>query len=171
MRKLLSLLFLLSLASPAVASDDAMQEYVPGAEVTGTARLSWLLWEVYDATLYAPGGAFSRDKPFALRLKYLLEIEGSDIAKRSCKEMRNQGYDNEVKLAAWFTQMKNIFPDVTPGTELTGFYQPGGPTIFYKDGQEIGTIRDPEFGKHFFDIWLSEDTTEPAMRRKLMGES
>ena len=37
-------------------------------------RLTYLLWDVYDAMLYAPKGKWSHDKPFALKLSYLRSL-------------------------------------------------------------------------------------------------
>lgn len=168
MRKVIALLFSVwLLGSPALAL--TVQDYLPNAQKVGEGRLTYMFWDVYDAQLYAPEGEWNPDKPFALTLHYLRALDGDAIADRSVEEMRKQGYDDEVKLAAWHSQMREIFPDVVDGTELTGLHQPGEATKFYKDGQLIGSVRDTDFGRHFFDIWLSERTTEPKLRRKLLG--
>ena len=62
-----------------------------------------------------------------------------------------------------------IFPNVSENTSLVGVYTKEGTSIFYKDELEIGRVIDPEFGMAFFNIWLSEKTTEPELRRKLLG--
>ena len=144
---------------------------VPEATSVGTGRLTYLFWDVYDATLYAPKGEWSREKPFALTLHYLRHLDGHAIADRSVQEMRQQGFDDEVRLATWHTQMQDIFPDVQDGTKLTGIFVPGGATEFYLGDQHIGAIHDPMFGQWFFNIWLSEYTSEPQLRRKLLGHS
>ena len=108
-------------------------------------------------------------QPFALKLSYLREIEGKKIADRSIEEMRDQGIQDEVKLATWHSQMRNIFPDVDAGINLTGISTDKGEAVFYKDNLEIGRISDPQFSKAFFDIWLNEQTSAPDLRRKLLG--
>jgi hypothetical protein len=169
MRKSWSLfaLFLL-LASPVMANDVA-EKYVPDAQIVGTGRLSVVFWSVYDATLYAPKGQWNADAPYALSIQYLLEIEGKDIADRSAEEIRKQGFSDEEMLTQWQTQMQDLFPNVKEGTELTAVLNPQKSTDFYFDGQFIGSIKDPDFGGHFFNIWLSEKTSEPALRKKLLG--
>ena len=150
----------------------AMQQirtHIPTAQKVGQGRLTYLLWDVYDATLYAPQGSWQKDKPFALELSYLREIEGKKIADRSIEEMRNQGMTDEVKLATWHAQMRKIFPDVDAGVRLTGVYTKKGEAVFYKNDREIGRISDPKFSKAFFDIWLNEKTSAPDLRRKLLG--
>lgn len=158
------------LHTPALASDEAMHA-VPHAGIVGSGRLSVVLWDVYDATLYAPYGQWSAEKPFALSIRYFREIEGADIANRSVEEIRKQGFANEEQLAKWKIQMQHIFPDVKNGTELTAVYTPRKSTDFYSDGKPIGSIKDAEFGTHFFNIWLSEKTSEPKLRKKLLGLS
>jgi hypothetical protein len=41
--------------------------------------------------------------------------------------------------------------------------------LFLLNGQPAGEIRDPEFARLFFGIWLSPRTSEPAMRRALLA--
>lgn len=154
--------------TPAYALDH-IKKFVPQAEKVGQGRLTYMLWDVYDAALYAQQGLWEQDKPFALQLSYLRKISGKKIADHSIKEMRNQGFGDEVKLATWHTRMKNIFPNVDDGIILTGVYTDTGETVFYLDDTEIGRINDPEFSKAFFDIWLSERTSAPDLRQKLLG--
>lgn len=154
--------------SPATAAE-FIQQHVPSAKIVGEGRLSVMFWDVYDAELLAPEGKWEQTSPFALKLSYLRDIKGKKIADRSAQEMRDQGFDDEVKLAAWHAQMRNIFPDVYEGITLTGVYTKSGETVFYKNEKKIGQIQDPEFGKLFFDIWLSEETNAPGLRQKLLG--
>ena len=156
--------------TPAFAMQN-IRSHIPTAQKVGQGRLTYLLWDVYDATLYAPEGDWKKDEPFALELAYLREIEGKKIADRSVEEIRNQGFDNEVKLATWHTQMRKIFPDVAEGDIITGVFTENGQSVFYKDNTEVGRIKDSEFSRAFFDIWLNEKTSAPNLRRKLLGAS
>ncbi|MDP9126731.1 MAG: chalcone isomerase family protein [Pseudomonadota bacterium] len=151
------------------AANDVISSAVPKASVVGHGRLSYVFWDVYDATLYAPEGHWIPNKPFALSVEYHTPIEGKDIADRSAQEMRNEGLADEIKLAAWHAQMKSVFPDVKSGTTLTAVYVPGRQTIFYEGDQPIGVIKGNDFAGYFFGIWLSDKTTEPALRRALLG--
>lgn len=135
----------------------------------GQGSLHYLIWHVYDATLYASDKSFSFDKPFKLHLDYKRDLKGDDIADRSAQEIRQLGLNDEVKLATWHAQMKAIFPDIKDGVRLTGVYAPNKPTIFYKNNAKIGVIKDPDFGKWFFRIWLDRNTSEPELRQALLG--
>lgn len=164
---LLGLIFSIFVA-PAFAVEVA-QKYIPDAKEVGKARLTYMMWDVYDASLYAPKGQWRNDKPYALQLRYLRSLKGDAIAKRSVEEMRKQGFNDEMKLAAWYSQMRDIFPDVKKGTEIVGISTANKATQFYKNGSLIGEIQDADFGKKFFGIWLNEKTSEPKMRRQLLG--
>lgn len=137
-------------------------------EVVGQARLSVLFFKVYDATLYAPKGQYRADQAFSLSLRYLRDFEGVKIAERSIDEMRKQGYANEQKLSLWRREMTALFPDVKAGSELTAVRTASGITDFYRGLERIGQVRDPEFSRQFFAIWLGEKSSEPEMRRQLL---
>ncbi len=157
------------IAAPAHA-EAFIKNYIPEAKITGSDRYTYMLFDIYDATLYAPKGQWEDNKPFALSLKYLRSLKGEKIAARSAEEMRKQGFKDEIKLAGWYSQMNEIFPNVTKGTNLTGVLLPNKETVFYKDNKRIGTIKDPEFGKWFFGIWLAHNTTAPTLRQNLIGQ-
>ncbi len=84
--------------------------------------------------------------------------------------MRKQGFADEVTLARWFDLMSDIIPDVNPDTELLGIADADQNTIFLRNGESIGRINEPAFTRAFFDIWLSEATSAPALRQRLLGE-
>ncbi len=166
---MVGLLFLCLAGQGALAAMDLAVSFVPDAKQVGQGRLSVLFWDVYDAKLYAPDGTWSQDKPFMLSLHYFREIKGVDIADRSVQEIRNQGFDDEVKLAAWHTQMKHLFPDVEDGSILSAVFIPGEKIKFFDRHQPIGVVNDAMFVRLFADIWLSEKTSRPDLRRQLLG--
>lgn len=169
-RSILIMLFALGFGTPTLAADAVIQQ-IPNANKVGEGRLSIVFWDVYDATLYAPNGEWNPEEPHALSIRYFREIEGADIAERSIEEMRKQGFSDERLLADWHKQMLAIFPDVKDGTELTALFTHQKTTDFYHNGKRIGSVNAPLFGKHFFDIWLSEKTSEPSLRKALLGQS
>lgn len=164
-----TLLIVCFLPSLAFATQAPIKKYASNLEIVGQGRLTYMIWDVYDATLYAPNGSYQKGKPFVLSLDYLRKIKGEDIVERSIKEMRKQGYTNEKKLNQWAKKMAEIFPDVDKGVSLTGIRHENGYTFFYKNGTRIGVIKDKEFSEKFFDIWLNEKTSDPKLRKKLLG--
>jgi len=162
------LTMLLLLASPAHSSD-TIRRYVPNAELVGTTRFTYWFWNVYDITLYAPQGKWRNNRPYALTLSYLRTFTGKAIVERSVEEIRQLGFSNERQLQRWSIAMQRIFPDVEAGKTLTGIYRPQAATRFYQGDRLIGEVRDPEFCPWFFVIWLSKKTSEPDLRKALLG--
>ena len=163
--KLISLSVLLCCMSAA----NAVSSYISNPLPVGEARLEVMFFDIYDAKLIASDGDFHPDKPFALSLTYLREFKGKSIASRSIDEMRDQGMEDEVKLATWFEQMQQLFPDVDKGQTITGIADASGRAVFYYNDSKIGSVDDPDFTQWFFNIWLSENTSQPKMREKLLG--
>jgi len=147
----------------------ASNSLVPNAKLVGEARYKYILWSVFDAKLFAPNGQLTKGAPFALELTYLRDFSDRDLAKQSIEEMRNQGFKNEVKLAAWYREMERIFPSVKKGTSITGVHAPGVGTHFYFGRKFIGTVKDQEFSSRFFSIWLGPQANDQSFRRKLLG--
>ncbi|MGV0998914.1 MAG: chalcone isomerase family protein [Fluviibacter sp.] len=122
---------------------------------------------VYEASLWV--GPNKDRPPLALQLIYKRHIGGQQIVEASIKEMRQLGA-SEHMLQTWATQMRNLFPDVKPGDQITGIYKPGSATFLF-NGREIGTINDLEFARYFFAIWLDPRTSDPGLRASLLGQT
>ncbi len=148
---------------------DMVARYIENPRKIGEGILTILFWDVYRAELYAPMTGWRPDAPFALSLKYLRDLKGADIVDRTISEMRGQGFYDDLTLNAWRGQLQDIFPNVSDGTRLTGVRDNEGNTVFFRDGNKIGEVKDPAFTRRFFDIWLGARTSEPDLRRALFG--
>lgn len=158
-----------AVAKTTLSFEQITQQYINSPKVVGAAQLKVMFWEIYNAKLAAPNGEWKKDAPFALSLTYLRDFDGEEIASRSVDEMRDIGYEDEVLLAKWYEQMRSVFPNVKEGENITGVMDKEQYTHFYYDGNLIGSIEDKSFGQAFFDIWLNEKTSEPKMRKQLLG--
>jgi hypothetical protein len=164
-------------ASGAIASQNVPLQPPEVADISnarsvGAARLTVWGFQVYDARLWAPP-EFSADsferRSFALEITYLRSFDNGVIAERSLKEMRGIGRMSEQQAAQWLSQMRKIFPDIAKGDRLVGLHKPGEGALFSLNGKPVGEIRDAEFGRLFFGIWLSPLTSAPQLRRELLG--
>lgn len=171
MLKLTTFIVLYFMMTSHAYANHVVNQHMPDAKKVGEGRFSFVFWDVYDATLYAPNGKWSPERPYALSIRYFREINGADIADRSIEEIKKQGFSDVKSLEDWHKQMLAIFPDVKDGTELTALFTSNKKTTFYHNGKLIAVIKDPLFGKYFFDIWLSDKTSEPALRKALLGQS
>ena len=70
----------------------------------------------------------------------------------------------------WQQALQAALPDVQAGDRLTGLYQPDQGVVFQKNGQAVGAVPDAAFARLFFGIWLSPQTSEPALRQALLAQ-
>lgn len=145
---------------------------LPDARLLGSGRLTFMLFHVYDARLWA-GPEFDVVRydqvPLALELEYARGFDNADIAERSIEEMRRSGPIAPEKATRWLSAMKQAFPNVAAGDRTTGVQVPGVAARYFVNGKFTGEIRDPEFTRLFFGIWLSTRTSEPRLREALLA--
>lgn len=146
---------------------------VPQASLSGSTRLKVWGFDIYDAQLWvAPGFQAARyaDTPFALELLYLRDFSRGDIARRSLAEMRRSADISDAQAQAWQHKLEAAFPDVKKGDRILGIYLPQTRTArFVTNGRPTGEVSDGDFARLFFGIWLSPQTSEPAMRNALVA--
>ncbi len=171
----------LALAAPALAAAAASADAAPPAEVAqalasprlhGSGRLRFFGLHVYDARLWV-GDPFVptryEDHAFALELHYARKLEGAAIAQRSIAEMRRAGPMSDGQAVAWEAALMRAFPNVVDGDRLTGVHLPGEAVRFFHNSRVTAAVADPAFGRAFFGIWLAATTSEPDLRRQLIG--
>jgi Chalcone isomerase-like len=159
-------------AAAAVTAPRDISQALDQARKLGQSRLVVFGFNIYDAKLWVQDGfavANYTNSAFALELRYLRNFSGGSIADRSLKEMRNIGTVSDSKAQEWLDQMRKTFPDIKKGDQLIGIHRADGSASFLLNGKQIGEVRDPEFNRLFFGIWLSSKTSEPKMRRDLIG--
>lgn len=136
----------------------------------GSGRLRFLGLHIYDARLWSPlPVADYAAMPLALELEYGRALDGAKIAERSLDEMRRVGSFDEATSRRWLEAMTRFFPDVKAGDRITGVHRPGEAARFFVNGALRGEVREPEFARLFFGIWLSPRTSEPGLRTQLLG--
>ncbi|MEP6943023.1 MAG: chalcone isomerase family protein [Betaproteobacteria bacterium] len=175
----LVLALLLAHAFSAAAADTpglppAVAAQLPEVRIRGGGELTFLGLSIYDARLFRDTrarGEVSTDERFALELIYKRRLYGTLIADRSVEEMTKLGYGSEEQRARWGARLKKILRDVDDGDSITGVNLPKRAVRFYKNGAPIGTIDDPEFARAFFAIWFDPRTSEPVLRKQLLGEA
>lgn len=160
----------------ALAGLQAQAETAPLAQLRAAGSGTYTYWgfDGYRASLWVEPGfepaAYARQR-HALELQYLRNFKGRDIAERSIEEMRRIGPFGESQAQDWLQAMVAAFPDVRAGDRLLGLHLPGRGVQFYYNGRPTSEIRDPEFARLFFGIWLSEQTPAPKLRAALLGQA
>ncbi|NQW94052.1 MAG: chalcone isomerase family protein [Polaromonas sp.] len=145
---------------------------LPLSRLVGKGRLTFWGFQVYDARLWALPD-FKPDnfpaQPFALELAYLRGFDNQDVAERSITEMRRSAAISDVQAKTWIAEMMRVLPDVKTGDRVMGIHRPGSGAQFLVNGKQSGEIRDAEFARLFFGIWLSPKTSEPKLRSALLS--
>jgi hypothetical protein len=171
-----SVALLLLIVAPALAEVSAPElasavlTLMPGVRLRGGGELTFLGLSIDDGYFWGPRAGWSSDQPFALELVYHRRLYGAMIAERSVEEMARLGYGTPRQRERWGEQMKRIFPDVDEGDCLIGANLPHQGARFFRNGAPIGNIDDRDFARAFFAIWLDPRSSEPELRRKLLGE-
>ncbi|MDI7776266.1 hypothetical protein [Asticcacaulis sp. EMRT-3] len=142
---------------------------VPQPEKVGTGRLNIVMMPILDVTLFAPQAHWRPDAPFALQVTFLRPLQGHKLAGHALDEMRHIGLDGDPHLNVWGQKLSAVLPDVTRGDVLTGVRDAAGGTSFFMGAERLGHFADPSFSDAFFGICLSPRTSQPALRREVLG--
>ena len=141
-------------------------------KLIGSGNLSFFGINLYKASLFSTSN-FDHKNPFkinfALEIQYLKSFRSEKIANISQKEMHKLNTYDENNLNLWHKWMLAKFPDISKNDVLTGVFSPTFGIKLFHNNNLIATNNDTDFAKAFFSIWLNKDTSEPALRKKLLG--
>jgi len=159
------------LVGPAMAKPVEISGLVKAAEPLGKASLKVLVFHAYDAELWTDAKPFSYDAPFALMLTYRMDFSTDDLVERSIQEMEGiYGAYDDVAKSKLTAELTKAFPNVTDGDRITAYFVPAKGVTIYYNGVRRSAI-STTFAKPFMDIWMSEKTSEPGLRKRLLGKN
>tara|TARA_R110001592_G_scaffold337300_1_gene623569 strand:+ start:177471 stop:177965 length:495 start_codon:yes stop_codon:yes gene_type:complete len=157
------LVLLAALFSLPVAADDGRWLLV------GEAQLKVLFWPVYNSRLYSADGEYLEgQRPLRLEIQYLRDVAAADLVENTQSEWDRLPAAS-LKSEQWLQTLAQIWPDVGVDDVLELQVDEAGRSAFLMNSQPLGGIDDPDFGKHFLNIWLSPDTSRPELRLALIG--
>ena len=149
-----------------------VQSVAQDLRLVGQGQMRFLGLRIYDARLWVEprfeAQAFAA-YPLALELTYHRAFRGEAIAQRSVQEIQRQRTLSSEEAKRWTAALAQWLPDVQAGDTLTGVYLPGQGMQLWRGSQDLGVLPDPELARHFFGIWLSEQTSEPSLRQALLA--
>jgi len=137
-----------------------------GWQEWGAGEMRFFGFRLYRATLWVAGSSIDT-APFALTLHYHRDITRAQLVSSSIDEMRRTGTP-EAMAEKWRADLERVFPDVREGDRIIGIHLPGTGARFYHQGKLTGEVRDPEFSRRFFAIWLDPKTRSPDVRALLL---
>lgn len=159
-------------ASPTPPLPAELMPLSPDAQLQGEATFRFFGLQLYDIRLWAPPSFLAENyvgHPFALELIYARKLDGQAIAERSLAEMRRGGTIDPERARAWLAFMTSAFPDVGSRDRITGVHDGQGGVRFFFNGKPTAQLQDKVFARLFFGIWLSNQTSAPALRKSLLG--
>ena len=128
-----------------------------------------MFWKIYTASLFTASGQFdSNSTEYALELHYARDISQKQLIEATAEQWQYLGVDESI-YTQWLPLLENIWPDINKGDRLTLHVTPTT-SRFILNGDDIGSIKDSQFGSTFSDIWLSERSKYPRLRRRLIGK-
>ncbi len=162
MRRLVTIALTLLLCGQTQASTAALR-------MVGEARLTFLFWPIYDSRLYSADGTYQEGQlPLRLEIQYLRDITAQDLITHTHSEWQKQGLSHAGQ-QQWLQLLSQLLPNVRQNDVLAMIVDEQGGSAFWVNGQALGQIDDPDFGKQFLSIWLSPNTSRPDLRQALLG--
>jgi len=141
----------------------------------GQANMRWFGLLLYEARLWTLDAFDSKhwaDQRFALELVYARSFDGAKIAQASLELMQAQHGKVTERDRQWLAWMQQSFPNIQAKDRLLGLHQGAKEGCRFVHNRQVRLdIPDAQFAKAFFGIWLDPRTTEPALRRSLIGEA
>lgn len=171
MRLILTLLACVLFTGPAYARPAEVGRALPASQMVGQATYEAFSLRLFRAELWADGGNFAWDRPFALTLIYERSARASLLVNRSISEMSSRGAGNARTLAPLRERLTACFPNISRGDRITGVSTGPNTARFYYNGAQLCDVTWPNFSRHFFGIWLAgRDGRAAEISAQLRGE-
>jgi len=165
-------------AAPMAAAD--FTERLPVGDsslaLQGAGTASYLLWDVYDAALYAPAGASAEaisaaEVPMSLILEYHRDVRVDDIRKATWKALDEQYTPAEREaLRPGIDAIQDAMIDVSDGDRYRLDWVPGnGRLVLSLNGEIRFESDDAELARSYFGIWLAEPPLSESLRAALLS--
>lgn len=131
-----------------------------------TATLSWLMWDAYDAELWTDAEKWSYEAPFALRLRYKMGFTTEELVSRTIDEIK--AMDKISTPEKYQADLEKAFPNVAKNDRITAVFLPPHTVKIFHNGTATHRFSDAVFARAFFNIWLSEKSSNPKFSRTLL---
>jgi hypothetical protein len=156
---------------PDIARAGAPLTFVPQPGLVGSGRLNILTVPVLDVSLFAPLSHWRPDRPYALQVTFLRDLEARRMAGHIRDEMRHIGVEDGPRLNLWTERLKSVLPDMKRNEVLTGVHDESGTVLFFRNDKGVGRVSESGFSDAFFGICLGPRTSQPKLREANLGLS
>lgn len=142
----------------------------------GSGTASYLIWDVYDASLYAPaeaneGEIVNAEVPMSLVLEYRRDVGVDDIRKATWAALDEQYMGEErERLRPKIDAIQNAMIDVTDEDRYRLDWDPEAPRLTLSLNDETRFESDDrELARAYFGIWLAEPPLSDKLRTALLS--
>jgi len=135
----------------------------------GAADMSLLWLDIYSAKLFSVDGKYQANRfPLVLDIQYHRDIEAVDLVDASIEQWQHLGL-TEDDIALYLQQLVHAWPDIKQGDRLTFRVNNPEDAAFLLNDTPYYQVNNAQFPEAFLDIWLSEKTSRPKLRKQLIG--
>ncbi|MCG7494258.1 hypothetical protein [Thalassobius sp. Cn5-15] len=158
----------------AASANDAppaeVKSALPAAAELGAAKVRWFGLPIYDGRLFTTkAAAFDWQKPFALELTYQRGFSQEQLLTATNKELiRMEGRLPDQSMIV--EKLTQCYRTVAKGDRFVAFGARKDRITFLFNGQRSCDLDHPDVRKRVMSIWLSDQSRDPALSRKLRGE-
>lgn len=140
-----------------------------GLKEVGRAQFSVLFWDIYESRLLTSTGQYQDDSfPKALEITYQMDITNANLLEKTIEQWQHLELE-EQQYQQYSDELLVLWPNIEEGDTLLLKVEQDK-SVFYHNGVLRGEIKDQYFGPMFLAIWLSEKTSQPALREQLIGQ-
>jgi len=169
LQRTITLLLMSLLATVAFGAEPTLPQSLTRAVMdvrpVGAGTLRWFGFDIYDATLWTPNGAFDGafDAPVAFTLAYRRSFSRERLIGITRSAWEELALASPEQRERWGHALQTIWVDVHKGSELTTVVMPRAETRFYDNDRLLGRIDDAAFGPAFLRIWLDARVADTAL--------
>ena len=158
---------------------ERLQEIPKNFKKVGSARFSFLVWDVYDSRLFTLSGKYSTtiepyttkiNNPILFEITYLRDITNNDLINNTVEQWEHLSITKNT-YQAYIPQLEALWPNIKTG-DILSLLIDNERSHFYYNNKLLGDIANSgevSFGELFLNIWLSPQTSQPELRQKLLG--
>lgn len=174
-------------SSVEISSEYTDSTLLSSLDKIGEGQMKILFWKVYKAEFYAKNKSdVAQSSHKALKLTYQRNIEKKEFIDATEDQWNKLNQQlpmpsiSKHQEKKWLEALNTIFPNITENDVILFTLSDNKQSNFYfkafnknnvhEDYILIGSITDPLFGEHFLSIWLSKYTSEPKLRKRLLGQ-
>ena len=139
-------------------------------QLVGKVKFKKWFFHIYNAELLTKSGNFNWDKPFVLKIHYLIGFKSKIIVNRTISEISKQHKAETKENKEKYSEIiSKVIPDIKKNSYLYGYMSKDGYAYILTKDKLVGMIDDKQLSKYFFEIWLSDKTSDDTMSKQLRG--